>query len=150
MSSAGLINSGPKASDATEALIQQVTVTFYGNGQQPLEGESFGNPETTFTRVKEYDFVIGFAIVESQTETYRWVYCCVHRGKTQNTRKLTADTEVFKIMDGEDECGTTLRQRQGKIGVNFLQSFIFSNKGNLNTSLWLYDCSFIFPATVEI
>jgi hypothetical protein len=117
--------SRPAAAPATEALIKQVIDENFGGPAActlPEDKEVFSHHEAAFERVQRYAFANGFAVVESQVDkrAHRRVFSCVHYGKPANKRKLTGDAvrkEIFEQMDGKDEKGRGLRQRQGFVCV---------------------------------
>ncbi|KAA8905883.1 hypothetical protein FN846DRAFT_907241 [Sphaerosporella brunnea] len=109
------------AAPETERLIQQVIAeSFGGDASIPYEGEKFSDPESALQRLKQYAFAQGFAVVEIQRseKEQRRTYACVHYGKHKNKHKLTGEPvrkEIFQELNGVDDEGTRLRQRQGML-----------------------------------
>ncbi|KAA8895203.1 hypothetical protein FN846DRAFT_894381 [Sphaerosporella brunnea] len=103
----------------TERLIQQVIAErFGGDASLSYDGEKFLDPESAFQRLTQYAFAQGFAVVEirrSEKEQRR-TDACVHHGKPKNEHKLAGEPvrkDVFEKLNGVDDEGTRLRQRQG-------------------------------------
>jgi hypothetical protein len=108
------------ASTATEFLIQEAIKAFGGAIDLPAEGEQFSDAESAFKHVQQYAFANGFAVVQTQKDEKKQirVFSCVHYGKGANKRKLTGDAirkEVYNELDGVDDKGNKLCQRQGLV-----------------------------------
>ncbi|KAF8445261.1 hypothetical protein BGX38DRAFT_1328618 [Terfezia claveryi] len=100
----------PALIPAVQSAVDFITVS---HRQAPTSGETLDNPDAAFSRLQDYAFVIGFAVVKiaGSTTTGRVRYACIHHGQRRNYR----DLEDIQLRNPDQELdGQPLRQRKTK------------------------------------